>query len=268
MHARSLVVCSIWRIQPDRFARRRSGPAVAILLAAIGVASGAPSPAFAGTVYWNMQTLGATSNTVAGLTVGELTRGQGGGTSITGTVASSGGYTFILNGASTPASGGYNSQSSAIGGLLSTGSSAYFGVTLTNSSAYAMTVEGLGFGSRSTTTGPAGYAIRTSLDGYATDVPGGTGSLPTTSAWVYYTNNLTTPLSIAPGASLDVRIYGWGGSAANLNNVTWRIDDLQIMVVPEPGSIAVGVGAVSLLLLRRQWWRARRRNRISPPSRT
>jgi hypothetical protein len=192
-----------------------------------------------------MQTLTATSIDVAGLTVGELTRGQGGGTSITGTASSSGGYTFVLNGTSTGASGGSNAQSSAVGGTLATGSSAYFGVMLTNQSAYAMTAEGLGFGSRSTGTGPTAYALRTSLDGYATDVAGGTGSLPATSTWAYYTNTFTTPLLIASGSSLELRIYGWGGSAANVNNLIWRVDDLQIVVVPEPAAAILAAAAVA-----------------------
>lgn len=249
MHVRSLVVRSFGRCS------------IAFLLTAICSALSASPFAVAGTIYWNMQTLAPTSSDVAGLVVGELTRGQGGGTSVTGTASSSiGSYTFLLADTATPASGGNNAQSSALGGAISTGSSAYFGVTLTNSSASTMTVEGLGFGSRSTGTGPTGYALRTSLDGYATDVAGATGSLPATSTWLYYTNTPTTPLPIAAGGSLHLRIYGWGGSAANLNNLTWRIDDLQIVVVPEPATIFVGVGGCWLLFLRRRSRRAGRQS--------
>ena len=266
MHARPFVACPSGRLQSARGEPRgSSSAAIFLLLTAVCTAADSSSPAAAGTIYWNMEALAATSNGVAGLTAGALTRGQGGGTSITGTVSSSGGYTFILNGTSNAASGGNNAQSSAVGGSLSTGSSAYFGFMLTNQSAYAMTMEGLGFGSRSTGTGPTGYALRTSLDGYATDVAGATGSLPTNSTWAYYANTITTPLLIASGSSLEARIYGWGGSAANLNNVTWRIDDLQVVVVPEPAAAMLAVGAVVgcvVACLRK------RPGPVSPPSRT
>ena len=264
MHARVRVT----RLSEQRgFLRRlrRGGLAVAVCLTAVCGAAGS-SPAPAGTIYWDMQTLAPTSNGVAGLTVGALTRGQGGGTSVTGTASSSGGYTLILNGSSTEASGGNNAQSSAVGGPLSIGSSAYFGVTLTNQSGFDMTFEGLGFGSRSTGTGPTAYALRSSLDGYATDVAGATGSLPTTSTWAYYTNDLTTPLSIVSGSSVELRIYGWGGSAANLNNLTWRLDDLQLVVLPEPAAAMLAAGAV-LGCVGDLWCRSRLR-RLNPPSRT
>jgi hypothetical protein len=257
MHARSLV------------ARPFGRSPIAFLLTAICSALSASPFAVAGTIYWNMQTLAPTSSEVAGLLVGELTRGQGGGTSVTGTASSSiGSYSFLLDGTATLASGGSNAQSSALGGSLSTGSSAYFAVTLTNASAFIMTVESIGFGSRSTGTGPTGYALRTSLNGYATDVAGATGSLPTTSTWDYYTNTPTTPLPIAVGSSLELRIYGWGGSAANLNNLIWRIDDLHIVVVPEPGTISVGISSGWMLFLRRRSRLTKRRSSVSPPSRT
>ena len=114
--------------------------------------------------------------------------------------------------------------------------------------------------------GPTAYALRSSLDGYATDVAGATGSLPTTSTWAYYTNDLTTPLSIVSGSSVELRIYGWGGSAANLNNLTWRLDDLQLVVLPEPAAAMLAAGAV-LGCVGDLWCRSRLR-RLNPPSRT
>lgn len=218
-----------------------------VWLLVVGLGCAVIAPASAGTIYWNMQTPAATSNDVTGLVVAELTRNNGGISTITGTLSSSTGYSFLLAGTSTPASGGNNSQSSALGGPLVTGSSASFTISLSNTSAYPMTVMSVGFGSRSTSTGPAAYALRSSLDAYATDIAGGTGTLPTTSTWAYYTNTFTSPLELAPGTAAQIRLYGYGGTAANLNNTIWRIDDLQVVVVPEPAPAGLtGVVIVSL----------------------
>jgi hypothetical protein len=223
----------------------RPMPTGFVWLLFLGLGCAAITPVSAGTIYWDMQTLAATSNDVTGLAVGDLTRSNGGISTITGTVSSSTGYSFLLAGTSTPASGGNNSQSSALGGPLATGSSAYFEISLSNTSAYPMTIVSIGFGSRSTGTGPAAYALRSSLDAYATDIAGGTGTLPTTSTWAYYTNSLTSPLELAPSAAAQIRLYGYGGTAANLNNTIWRIDDLQVVVVPEPSAPFTGVILVS-----------------------
>lgn len=229
----------------------RIPPPIASTLAwllVVGLGCTAIKPASAGTIYWNMQTPAATSNDVAGLVAGDLTRGNGGISTITGTLSSSSGYSFLLNGTSTPASAGNNSQSSALGGPLVTESSAYFAISLSNTSSYAMTIVSVGFGSRSTGTGPASYALRSSLDGYAQDIAGGTGTLPTTSTWAYYTNSFATPLEITPGGAAQLRLYGYGGSALNLNNLTWRIDDLQVVVVPEPSTVASLAGLLVVCL--------------------
>lgn len=226
---------------PNRAARvpRPVTDGVVRLFAVICLAPVAIPSASAGTIYWNMQTLAATSNDVTGLVVGDLTRGNGGISTLTDTASSSnGGYSFLLAGTSTPASGGNNAQSSAVGGPLATGSSAYFAISLSNTSSYALSVVSIGFGARSTSSGPAAYALRSSLDGYATDIAGGTGSIPTTSTWAYYTSAFSTPVEILAGGGVQFRLFGYGGTALNLNNATWRIDDLQVIVVPEPAAAA------------------------------
>lgn len=212
------------------------------LVVVLGLGHAAITPAAAGTIYWNMQTLAATSNDVTGLVAGDLTRGQGGGTSVTGTASSSSaGYTFLLGGTATPASGGNNGQSSALGGPLVTGSSAYFAISLSNTSSKALSVVSIGFGARSTASGPAAYALRSSLDGYATDIAGGTGAIPTTSTWAFYTTSFPAPVEIVAGGGIQFRLFGYGGTAVNLNNLTWRIDDLQVVVVPEPAAAGFSV---------------------------
>lgn len=251
MHASSLVL--LHSHPTARASRiRRAVPSGIVWLLVAGLGSAAIAPAYAGTIYWNMQTPAATSNDVTGLAVSDLTRSNGGISTITGTLSSSTGYSFLLAGTSTPASSGNNSQSSALGGPLTTGSSAYFEISLANTSAYPMTIVSVGFGSRSTGTGPAAYALRSSLDAYATDIAGGTGTLPTTSTWAYYTNSLTSPLELAPSSAAQIRLYGYGGTASNLNNAIWRIDDLQVVIVPEPSAPFAGVMLVSFAAVLRR----------------
>jgi hypothetical protein len=240
------------------------GSGVASLLVVVGLGFAALPPASAGTIYWDMQTLAATSSDVAGLVVGDMTRGNGGISTLTGTASTSKDYSFLLAGTSTPASGGNNVQSSALGGPLVTGSSAYFAISLSNTSSYVMKVVGVGFGSRSTSTGPAAYALRSSLDGYTAHIAGGTSALPTDSIWAYYANTFSSPLEIAPATAAQIRLYGFGGTADSLNNTTWRIDDLQVIVVPEP---AVWLANAVSICLTAAAGRAKRR-RISRPSRT
>jgi hypothetical protein len=240
------------------------------LVVMLGLGHTTITPAAAGTIYWNMQTPAATSNDVAGLVVGDLTRGNGGISTITGTLSSSTTYSFILAGTSTPASGGNNSQSSALGGPLVTGSSAFFAITLSNTSSYALSVVSIGFGARTTASGPAAYALRSSLDGYATDIAGGTGAIPTTSTWAYYTNTFSTPVEIVAGGGIQFRLYGSGGTALNLNNTTWRIDDLQVIVVPEPpgAGFTVLLAAGLAVALRRARNATVRSAEVRPRSRT
>lgn len=83
---------------------------------------------------------------------------------------------------------------------------------------------------------PAAYALRSSLDDYATDIAGGTGAIPTTSTWAYYTTSFPAPVEIVAGGGIQFRLFGYGGTAVNLNNTTWRIDDLRVIVVPEPAA--------------------------------
>lgn len=211
------------------------------LVVVLGLGDAAITPAAAGAIYWNMQTPAATSNDVAGLVAGDLTRGNGGISSITGTASSSTGYSFVLAGTATPASGGNNSQSSALGGPLVTGSSAFFEFSLSNTSSDTLSVISIGFGARSTASGPAAYALRSSLDDYATDIAGGTGAIPTTSTWAFNTTSFPAPVEIVAGGGIQFRLFGYGGTAVNLNNTTWRIDDLRVIAVPEPAAAGCSV---------------------------
>jgi hypothetical protein len=217
------------------------------------------SSAAGGTVYWNMDDLAApTSNTVANLTVGPISQGNSTTTGGTATSASSG-YSFLLNGTNTAASGSNNLNFSAKSGVLLTASSSYMTVTLTPSAGSTGTVSAIGFGSRSTASGPTTLSLRSSLDSYAVEVTG--FSTLTSSTWAYFSNTFSSPLVIASGSSLTLRLYGAGGSTATAGN--WRIDDLQldVVVVPEPAAVVLGmlaVAGVTISVRRSGRWRGRR----------
>lgn len=214
-----------------------------ILLAAGRAAGGA--------VYWNMNTLSApTLTTVSNLAVGAISQGN---TTTTGTssMMPSNGYTFLLDGTSPSASGGTNLTFSAKIGVLSTASSSYMAVTLTPSVGFTGTVRGIGFGSRSTSGGPTTLSLRSSHDSYAGEVAGFTTS--TNSTWAYFTSTFSTPLAIDSGSSLELRLYGSGGSSTATGN--WRLDDLQfdVVVVPEPATLALGLaGAAGAVIMGRR----------------
>lgn len=194
-------------------------------------------------VYWNMNTLSApTLNNASNLVIGTIRQGN---TTTTGgtSTSSSTGYTFVLDGASTAASGGTNLTFSAKPGVLSTASSSYMAVTFTPSVGYTGTVTGIGFGSRSTSTGPTTLSLRSSHDSYAAEVAGFTTL--TGSTWAYFTSTFSTPLAIDSASSLELRLYGSGGSGAITGN--WRLDDLQfdVVVVPEPATLALGLAGAA-----------------------
>ena len=216
-----------------------------------------------GSVYWNMESLAPTANSVVGLSASSVSQGN---TSVTGTSGQSvsSGYSLSLDDTSIGASGGSNLHFRAVAGSLATGSSSYLEFTLTNSGIDALTVTHVGFGSRSTSTGPLAYALRSNRDAYASDIAGGTGTLLNDSVWAYRDAVLTTPLAIAPSGAATLRLYAAGGSLAANDN--WRIDDLRVVVVPEPASLTLAVAATAGLV----GITARRRPRagLSPSART
>jgi MYXO-CTERM domain-containing protein len=226
------------------------------LLAAGTCAMIAASGAQAGMVYWNMGTASPTSNNIGNLTVGDLTQGNNNGTTtmITTTSVSSG-YTFDLNGTSTSASGTSNAGAAARIGALATGASgsAYFQFTLTAGVGYSGSLTAIGFGTRSTATGPVSFTLRSSADGYASDLA--TATLSNTT-WSYKTASLATAASLAEGATVTFRLYGYGGvGSASVNTANWRIDDLTLTAtttaIPAPGAIAL-LGVAGLVGSRRR----------------
>jgi len=177
--------------------------------------------------YVNLATYNFSSGTASAITptskisVSPITSGNNNGTTtlITNTSASST-YTGF--------SGTYNAGASARVGTLNTATSgsAYFQFTITPNIGNAVSITGINFGSRSTSTGPLAYSIRSSLDNYATNIA--TGTLTNTSAWALKLNSVN--ISTAIGTAVTFRIYGYNGTGSNIaNTANWRIDDISVL---------------------------------------
>jgi PEP-CTERM motif len=212
------------------------------VLATLAIVSLALS-ARAATVGWNMDNVDTSATSVPpssgvpvpNLSVSDLTRANAGAAALVSASSSSSGYTG--------ASGLNNVQGAAAPGTLNLDTSSYFTFTLTPSGGNQVTVTGLSFGSRSTSSGPTALAIYSSLDNYTIAI--GTAASPNDSSWNLYDPTLT-PVTSATDTALTFRIYASGGSSAASGN--WRLDDITldygVSPVPEPGTLLLlGLGA-------------------------
>ncbi|MER3499681.1 MAG: hypothetical protein C4308_14160 [Chitinophagaceae bacterium] len=124
---------------------------------------------FGQNIVWNFGTTAVnanpSTNTTSNLTVSVVSIGNSNGT-VSSPINSSAASTGYAG-----ASGQMNIGNAARTGSLdvtpSTGS-AYFEFTLTPASGYTVSLSAISFGSRSTSTGPVSYSIRTNLDNYNT----------------------------------------------------------------------------------------------------
>ena len=186
------------------------------------------------TFNWNFGTTvgnaAPSSGSLVNLTVGNVTIGNTNGTvTMLSTTSASSGYTG--------SSGLYNAGNASRTGALNIGASgsAYFEFTLTPAAGYYVQLSEISFGTRSTSTAPQAYTLRSSLDSYSSDLA--TGSISNNSTWSLKSN---TGLNVQStnGTAITFRIYGYNGSgSAGANTINWRIDDLQIIVA----LISVGV---------------------------
>ncbi len=190
------------------------------------------SISFAQTIGWNFTSGDAPNTTTANLQASVLTQGNNQG--VTTMITSSSAATTS---AYTGASGGNNAGAAARVGALNTaaGGSAYFEFTLTPAAGYQFAISSISFGARSTSTGPQSYSIRTSNDGYASNLA--TGTIANTGTWALKSNS---GLSFSSSNTITIRIYGHDGTGSASNNTAnWRIDDLQLAVaVSMPTNIA------------------------------
>lgn len=185
------------------------------------------------TYVWDCSSASAaTSGSNANVTVGTWAQGNvNGAVTMIGTTSASSVYAG--------ASGTSNFGNAARTGALATGASgsAYFEITLTPASGFSITLTDFSMGSRSTSTGPQAYAVRTSTDSYASDVA--TGTLTNNSTWGLRSNTGLTA-SGGSGSAVTYRIYGYNGAGnAGANTANWRVDDIKLTVtlnssVPTP----------------------------------
>ncbi len=184
-------------------------------------------------IYWNFGATAAlsaypTSGIPANITVDSVTKGNSTGIPFLSTTSASSGYTGF-------SAGGNAGLTAKIGPLdytvnAATGS-AFYEITLTPAAGFYVSITGIGFGSRSTGTGPKKYSIRTDVDGYATEQAGDTINTAA-SSWGYRTQTLA--INGTAGNAVKIRIYGYDG-AGSVSSINFRIDDL--------GLLATAVGA-------------------------
>lgn len=189
---------------------------------------------YAQTIYWDFETATPTTNTASGVSVSEITHGNNhGNTTILSATSPSSGYS--------DASGNNNAAATAWTGGFNTGGSTYYEFTLTPEPGNILTLYGISFGARSTTTGPISYTLRSNLDSYTSDIS--TGTFLNNSIWELFSH---TSLAVSGniGTAITFRLYGYNGSGTNPPSgvANWRIDDLTLMV----GVIAEGPLPVQL----------------------
>ena len=229
---------------------------VALIVAGLSACHTAPAQ-----VVWNFGTTAGSaapsSNSLTNLAVSSLTHvNNNGSTTLLSTTSASSGYGG--------ASGQYNAAAStAAGTSLNTTTATAFQFTLTPDEGYSLTISNISFATRSSSTGATQVAVRSSIDGFGTDLA--TGASPNGS-W-----SLLSPgsfSSITATSPVTIRIYGYGNTLSSTGTANWRIDDLSVnasvSAIPEPSTYAAIAGAGSLLGA--IWWRRRNRNRAVEPS--
>jgi len=132
----------------------------------------------------------------------------------------------------------------------------YFEFTLTPDAGYAFSATSMTFGYRATSTGPTNFAVRSSVDTYASNLI--SGPITGDSAW-HSAGTLTITLS-GINTATTFRILG-SGASSSLG--TFRVDDVtvygSVTAVPEPSTYAAILGILvltSVILHRRRQTRA------------
>ncbi len=184
-----------------------------------------------GNATWAMTTVNATN--VANVSISALTQNNNNGTT-----------TMLVNNSNsagyTGASGGNNAAAAVQNGAFNVSTSTYFQFVVTPSPTYTFTISNISFGTRSTATGPLSYALRSSLDNYASDIF--TGSITNNSTWILKSHAPTTGNVSGIGQAVTYRLYAYGGTGGTINNANWRVDDLVVSFV-NAQSICEGTSA-------------------------
>jgi len=180
-----------------------------------------------------------TSGLISDVTFGNATIANSFGTVGTpiATTSASSGYTAPVN-----ATGQFNIGQAVNNAAFSSATSPYFSFVVNNASGNALTLDSFGFGSRSTATGATLLSLRSSVDGFASDIT--TFTATANSTWVGF-NNAALTTSLGSSASVELRVYASGGASnAGSGTINTRLDDVSFNVssvtaVPEPTSLAL-----------------------------
>lgn len=188
-------------------------------------------------IGWNFTTA-SPSVTTANITASDISKGNNNGTTneLITTVSASSTYPGF--------SAGGNAGVAARTGVLNlaANSSAYFEFTLTPANGYTFALNGISFGTRSTSTAPQAYTIRSSADNFTTDIV--SGSISNNSSWSLKSH---TGITFSSSSATTFRIYGYNGTGSPAANTTnWRIDDLTLSV---SASVPTNISTLSALSL-------------------
>jgi hypothetical protein len=103
--------------------------------------------------------------------------------------------------------------------------------TVTVQAGFTLDLQKLHFASQRSASGPTAWALRTSANGYGSDLASGT--LSGSGSWE--TNSVSSLVSSESGGTVNYRLYGSGASSGS---GTWRIDDVNFT-----GKVASASGA-------------------------
>jgi hypothetical protein len=226
-----------------------------LILAALAVMLGGEVKAGFVTANWNFGTSTAVStptivNGEAGFSVGGFSIGNALGTVANpiSTTSASAGYTG--------ASGQFNIGNVFRTGALNTNAngSGYFEFTVTTDNTKTAQISSFNFGARSTPTGPQAFALRSSKDGYSSNIF--TASVANNSTWSLKTN-ASLNFALNANETVQFRLYGYSGTGSpGTGTVNGRIDDVSVgfnvSAVPEPTSgLLVGIATLAFAAFRR-----------------
>ena len=198
-------------------------------------------PPIVGNIYWDFNSATPASGVPVGWSVQALTRGNNMATNaLFEAVSQSTGY---VNPFGVPASSSNNAAVGAIGGVLNIATNAYFEVNIVPPDG-SSSITNISFGTRSTSSGPLAYVIRSSADGFSGDLASGTISNSPTVAWSMKVN---APVSIAlSNGTNTLRIYGYNGTNVTGVSANWRIDDLTLAVGTSGPSVSASPSSLTL----------------------
>jgi hypothetical protein len=121
--------------------------------------------------------------------------------------------------------------------VAGTTASTYIDFTITPAAGYAVQIDGIKWGSFSTTTnGPLNFSVRTSIDNFANNIA---TAASVANVWTLVAP-ATKPVVGAIGTAVTVRIYAsHNATTANpaANTINWRLDDLTINAIVVSGNV-------------------------------